>query len=188
MELILASKSPRRCELLRRCGFDFKVITADTGELTTAPDLRQLPELNARLKAAAVAALYPDACVLGADTMILFDYRAVGKPADLTEAAQFLREFSGRTHEVITGIALCRPGGSCESWHEVSRVRFKELTEAVIAEYLRLVPVLDKAGAYAIQEHGDMIVAEYSGELENIIGLPLQKLCRKLSFLNGNRA
>ena len=183
MELILASKSPRRCELLRRCGFDFKVVTADTCELTTAPDLRFLPEKNALLKARAVAEKYPDSLVLGADTMILFDGKAVGKPADQAEAARFLRDFSGRTHEVVTGLALCFPGGREESWHEVSQVRFKTLTETVIDEYLRLVPVLDKAGAYAIQEHGEMIIENFSGELENIIGLPLMKLQKKIGGL-----
>lgn len=181
MKLILASKSPRRCELLRRCGFDFTVVTADTEELTTAADLRLLPEQNAWRKARAVAATHPDALVLGADTMILFDGKAVGKPADLSEAARFLQEFSGRTHEVVTGLALCFPDGTSDLWHEVSQVRFKELSAAGIAEYLRLVPVLDKAGAYAIQEHGDMIVADYSGELENIIGLPLQRLQQKIT-------
>ncbi|MBR2345319.1 MAG: septum formation protein Maf [Lentisphaeria bacterium] len=184
MELILASQSPRRCELLQRCGFDFTIRTAEVEELTCLPDLAKLPQENARRKAAAVAASYPDALVLGADTMIIFENQAVGKPHDLDEAAEFLRRFSGKMHEVVTGLALLCPARDiCDVWSEVSQVTFKKLTPEVIAEYLQKVPVLDKAGAYAIQEHGDMIVADYTGELENIIGLPLIRLRKRLAEL-----
>ena len=181
MELLLASQSPRRCELLQRCGFDFTVRTADVEELTSFPQLSLLPQENARRKALKVAEKFPDALVLGADTMIIFADQAVGKPRDLAEAAEFLRRFSGRTHEVITGLALlCPVREIAEVWSEVSQVTFKKISDDVIAEYLDKVPVLDKAGAYAIQEHGDMIVANHTGELENIIGLPLRRLNEKL--------
>ena len=87
-------------------------------------------------------------------------------------------------HEVVTGLALSCPARDiCEVWSEVSQVTSKKLTPEVIAEYLQKVPVLDKAGAYAIQEHGDMIVADYTGELENIIGLPLIRLRKRLAEL-----
>ncbi len=175
--LILASASPRRYELLRRCGVEFSVQSADAGELTAADDLGTLPQSNALLKARAVSEFFPEAWVIGADTMIIFENRAIGKPADRDEAAGFLRAFSGKKHEVVTGIALmCKELNICELWSEVSTVKFKKLSEAAIREYLAEVDVLDKAGAYAIQERGELIVESFTGEVENIIGLPLKKL------------
>ena len=182
LKLILASASPRRADLLRECGIDFEIVTAEVNELSGGDDLSLLPMLNARLKAGAVADIHRDKLVLGADTMILFENRAMGKPADLSEAREMLRTFSGKTHQVITGIALiCREKDICRSWSEVSEVTFKTLDETVISRYLDQVEVLDKAGAYAIQEHGELIIERYSGELANIIGLPQKKLCRELA-------
>ncbi len=184
MKLILASKSPRRSELLRRCGFDFTVKCVPAEELGDFPELALLPQENARRKAAAAAEFYPDDLILGADTMIIFDGKAIGKPADAADAAEILRNFSGKAHDVVTGIALiCRSRNICELWSETSQVRFKTLDDATVKSYIRQVDVLDKAGAYAIQEHGEMIIAGYSGELENIIGLPLKKLQMRLNEL-----
>ena len=177
LPLILASRSPRRRELLRQCNVEFTVEVSPAEELDTASETGRLPEINARLKAAAVADNNPEAWVLGADTMIVFNGSAIGKPSDMDEAAQFLRAFSGRTHQVITGMALiCRKKNIEEVWSAVSEVTFKELDEKTISCYLEQVEVLDKAGAYAIQEHGELIVEKFSGELENIVGLPLKKL------------
>lgn len=184
MELILASASPRRQALLRQCGFDFTVETARVAELTDAGDLYDLPRENAARKAEAVARRHPDSLIVGADTMIVFSGRAIGKPADAADAVRMLEEFSGRTHDVVTGVALrCVGRGMRESWRETSHVTFRELTPDVIREYLRRVRVLDKAGAYAIQECGEMIVAGFSGELENIVGLPLRRLTVRLREL-----
>lgn len=177
MALILASRSPRRSELLRQCGVDFSVEISPVKELDNAPDITALPQLNAALKAAAAADRNPEKWVLGADTMIVFENSAIGKPADLAEAAHFLRRFSGKSHQVITGMALiCRSKQVEEVWSETSVVTFKNLSDEVIREYLDKVEVLDKAGAYAIQEHGEVIVEKFSGEIENIVGLPLKKL------------
>ena len=177
MALILASRSPRRSELLRQCGVDFSVEISPVQELDNAPDITALPQLNAALKAAAAADRNPEKWVLGADTMIVFENSAIGKPADLAEAAHFLRRFSGKSHQVITGMALiCRSKQVEEVWSETSVVTFKNLSDEVIREYLDKVEVLDKAGAYAIQEHGEVIVEKFSGEIENIVGLPLKKL------------
>lgn len=181
-KFILASGSPRRKELLSGCGIDFTVQIPQIVESDSGDDLYLIPQKNAELKASEVAAIHPDAWILGADTMIIFGNRVVGKPADLTQAAQFLREFSGKSHEVVTGMALIhRAGNICEVWSESSLVHFKKLSDEVIRQYLSLVPVLDKAGAYAIQEHGELIVEEFSGELENIVGLPLKKLQKLLT-------
>ena len=182
-KLILASKSPRRKELLQRSNVAFSVCTADVPELEKASDMRDLPRLNALRKALAVSIMNPEQMVLGADTMILFENRAIGKPRDISDAFRMLREFSGKEHEVITGVALCLNGKEKSSWSEQSRVYFKKLSDEMIEYYLSKVMVLDKAGAYAIQEHGDLIIESFSGEEENIIGLPLQKL---LVFLRKN--
>ena len=123
-----------------------------------------------------------DSWVLGADTMIIFDGRAIGKPANISDAFEMLSRFSGRTHEVISGLTLVNKKKNITlSWSESSSVKFKTLTPEIIRNYLDKVEVLDKAGAYAIQEHGDMIVESYTGELENIIGLPLKKLLSLLT-------
>lgn len=175
--LILASASPRRQNLLRRCGVDFTVQSVDIEELTGAGDIALVPEINARNKALAVASANPGCWVLGADTMIIFENRAIGKPANMAEAFALLKSFSGRTHEVITGMALLnKEEDIAEVWSCKSEVKFKKLSDAVIKEYLECVPVLDKAGAYAIQDHGELIVERFSGEMENIIGMPLKKL------------
>ncbi|MBO5667882.1 MAG: septum formation protein Maf [Lentisphaeria bacterium] len=176
-ELYLASQSPRRQELLKRCIADFRVETAPVKEINEAGDLHVIPRINASMKAAAVAKRHRKDFILGADTLVICGKEIMGKPADPAEASAFLRKLSGRTHEVVTGLALiCLRRNIHLIWSESSQVTFKELSDADIEKYLSEVDVLDKAGAYAIQEHGDMLVSNYTGELENIIGLPLVKL------------
>jgi septum formation protein len=175
--LILASKSPRRCELLRRCGVDFEQFSSEVQEVSSGEDIVLLPQKNAELKAAAAAEVFPDRWVLGADTMIIFQDHAIGKPQDMADAAEILQKLSGRQHRVVTGMALLnRQKNIREVWRETSVVSFKKLDARTIAAYLAAVDVMDKAGAYAIQENGGMIVESFTGELENIIGLPLKKL------------
>ena len=177
MKFILASKSPRRREILTKCGVEFAVKTAGVEELDSFDPLEKLPEQNALLKAGAVAGSEKNSWVLGADTMIIFEGRAIGKPQDLSDAFRMLESFSGKSHEVVSGMALVnREKNEVFAWSEKSVVTFKPLTPAIISEYLAKVEVLDKAGAYAIQEYGDMIVESFTGELENIIGLPVEKL------------
>lgn len=176
--LILGSQSPRRCELLRTLGYAFTVCSPKVEEVSSGiPE--EVVAVNAKRKATAVAQCNPGATVIGSDTVVAIGNEILGKPADLAEAADFLRRLSGREHRVLTAIALVR-ASECVSWIAASNVRFKVLSESVITEYLGLVNVLDKAGAYAIQEHGDMIVAGFDGELETIVGLPLQRLRREL--------
>ena len=173
--LILASKSPRRRELLGRCGVDFSVKTLPVTELESWENIALLPQKNAELKARAVARTEPGCWVLGADTVVVLDECIYGKPGNQAEAEMFLRKFSGRVHEVLTAVALRNlASGICWDAVAVSRVYFKVLSDEVIREYLRLVPVLDKAGAYGIQDHGEMLVERIEGELENIIGLPVE--------------
>lgn len=177
MRLFLASESPRRRELLRRVLAEFEVEGASVQELDGSVQLpaKVLTARNAALKADAVARKHPEDWVLGADTVVVLDECIYGKPGNQAEAEMFLRKFSGRVHEVLTAVALRNlASGICWDAVAVSRVYFKVLSDEVIREYLRLVPVLDKAGAYGIQDHGEMLVERIEGELENIIGLPVE--------------
>jgi septum formation protein len=174
--LILASASPRRRELLAQLGVPFEVVTAEVTEHEEeSTDPRVMVAHNAALKAEWVAARHSDALVLGADTTVFLDGAALNKPRDLADARAMLRRLSGRTHTVFTGLALRR---GADGWRVdegvASEVTFKALDDATIDTYVARVNTLDKAGAYAIQEHGELIVAGHRGSLTNIIGLPLE--------------
>lgn len=182
--LILASESPRRRELLGQLGIPFETEPAAVGEIDTLPDPREVPLRNAERKAAAVAARHPGDLVLGSDTVIVAGNRVIGKPRDEADALDILLALAGTTHEVITGLALMRESdGFRKSWTETTFVTFKPFGRAEAQRYLSLVPVLDKAGAYAIQEHGDLIVDHIEGSLENVVGLPLGRLQKELVIL-----
>ncbi|MFZ4482924.1 MAG: Maf family protein [Chthoniobacterales bacterium] len=175
--LVLASTSPRRHALLRSAGLDFTVVTADAVELDDpALGLAGLVLTNARAKALAVMPAHPNAVVLAADTLVWLDGRPLGKPADLAAARSMLRALSGRVHEVATGVHLGRiePTARVE-FHEVSYVRFRPLDDALIERYVASVEILDKAGAYAVQEQGEMLIAQVEGSHTNVIGLPLTR-------------
>ena len=180
--LILASESPRRRELLGSICKNFNICSADVKETSAGADLFLLTEVNASMKAKAVSNLHPDDLVIGADTAIIFENEFIGKPATLQDAKELLLRFSGRKHFVVTGVALMRQGATPveTTYHEVSEIQFKDIDSNTVDEYLKRVYVLDKAGAYAIQEHGSMLIDNYTGELENIIGLPLVRLKKLL--------
>ena len=176
LPLILASASPRRRELLARLGLPFEVVTAPVEEHEDpATDPRSMVARNAALKADWVSSRRPEAFVLGADTTVFLDGHALNKPRDAAEARAMLRRLSGRAHTVFTGLAL-RQAATGLRVDEVaaSEVIFRELDEATIEAYLAKVHTLDKAGGYAIQEQGDMIVERYTGSLSNIVGLPVE--------------
>jgi septum formation protein len=174
--LILASASPRRRELLAQLGVPFDVATAEVTEHEEpSTDPRVMVAHNAALKAAWVAARHPEAFVLGADTTVFLDATALNKPRDPAEARAMLQRLSGRTHTVFTGMALrCAASGLSIDEGVASDVTFNSLSPADVEEYLGAVHTLDKAGGYAIQERGDLIVAGYRGSLSNIVGLPLE--------------
>lgn len=174
--LILASASPRRRELLAALGLKFEVVTPAVTEYE-APDAdpRQMVRHNAALKADWVAARHPQALVLGADTTVFIDGLVLNKPRDLTEARTMLQRLSGRTHTVCTGIAVRR---QCDRLAldaaAESEVTFKVLDNGIIDRYFAQVNPLDKAGAYAIQEAADLIIAGWRGSYTNIVGLPVE--------------
>jgi septum formation protein len=172
--LLLASASPRRRALLAELGCAFEVVVAAVTEHEDpALDPRVMVARNAALKADAIAAQHPEAWVLGADTTVYIDGQALNKPADLAAARAMLRRLAGRTHTVFTGVALRHAArGVREDLGVATEVDFLPVNAATIEAYLARVPVLDKAGAYAIQEHGEMLVAARRGSLSNVIGLP----------------
>lgn len=175
--LILASASPRRRELLAQLNVPFDVVVAAiTEHEDPATDPQTMVAHNAALKADWVAARHPDAFVLGADTAVFIGGTALNKPRDLAEARAMLRRLAGRTHHVFTGLALRRGRDGLRVDRGVtSQVTFRALDDAVIDAYLRVANPLDKAGAYGIQEDGEMIVAGWEGSFTNIVGLPMEE-------------
>ena len=183
MTLILASASPRRRELLAAAGLAFRVVPAQVDESPLPGEAADATvERLAAVKAHTVAALHPPGLVLGADTLVLSPRgRALGKPADLDEARAMLHELSGHAHTVLTGVCLCRQTPRFEEiWHCRSVVRFRTLDNEAVERYLRQVNTLDKAGAYAVQECGELIIERVDGLLSNVIGLPVEEVLARL--------
>ncbi|MGD0744615.1 MAG: nucleoside triphosphate pyrophosphatase [Verrucomicrobiota bacterium] len=185
--LILASASPRRAELLRQLKLNFRVVPGGAPEMAhehLSP--WELCQLNAHRKARSVAKKIPDALVLGADTLVFIDDEIMGKPANLGEAKRMLMRLQGRTHQVVTGASLIHLRAHRERTFAVSTdVTFRPLTAEQINDYLSKMNPLDKAGAYAIQEHGDLIVSEISGSFSNVVGLPIERVGEELAMWNG---
>lgn len=182
--LILASASPRRTELFSQLELIFRVVPSDADELhddqLTACELARL---NAYRKARAVAEKFPDALVLGADTLVYLETQLFGKPRDLLEARRMLNQLQGRTHQVVTGVCLIGMGaGRRRVFAESTAVRFKPLRAEEIERYLALINPLDKAGAYAIQESGESLVEEISGSYSNVVGLPMERVALELDM------
>lgn len=186
MKVILASGSPRRRELLTEAGLLFEVIVSPAEEIHDASiPLAELCEQNAELKAAAVAVAHPDAAVIGADTLVWIDGEPLGKPRDMAEARAMLRKLGGRSHTVCTGVCIVFPGGRVERFHDLTAVRFHPLDDARISEYFEKANPLDKAGAYGIQESGELIVAGIDGAFDNVMGLPVAKVLAALGVSDG---
>jgi septum formation protein len=182
--LVLASASPRRKELLALLRVPFEIIpSAYEEQLPEAhPDPAALAVHLAGEKALDVARRNPGALVLGADTVVALGTRVYGKPADAADAARMLGELSGRTHEVITGVALMAPQG-VRRFATRTSVRFRELEEAEIQAYCGTGEPLDKAGAYAIQGCGAVLIRGIEGDYPNVVGLPLAPLALLLREL-----
>ncbi|MGA3170250.1 MAG: Maf family protein [Chthoniobacteraceae bacterium] len=176
--LILASASPRRRQLLAERGYRFKVVTAAVEERLPAHlTVRETVLLNARRKGSAVAAKHPGACVVAADTLVAIGGKPLGKPANLKEARKMLAKLSGRTHQVFSGVWIeHRAAGGMAAFIEVSHVTFRKVSAKEIEKYLKLVNVLDKAGAYAAQEDPIGLIESIQGSRTNVIGLPMEKL------------
>ncbi len=185
--ILLASSSPRRRRLLRELGVPFSVRVPDVDERPLPGEcpgahVRRLALAKARAVADALAPGCGVQLVLGADTVIVLEGKILGKPRDARAAERMLACLSGRTHEVITGVALV-PAAGCRARTAVvrSRVAMKPFDEATIRRYVATGEPLDKAGAYAVQGRGRHLVERVSGSLTNVVGLPLERLARLLA-------
>lgn len=201
-EVILASNSPRRRELLDAAGVTFTVRTPVTPvDESLEPDLAANPEeaakkLAERKAGAVIQEVLSEnytgmLIVIGADTMVVLDGKIFGKPRSASDGKHMLRQLSGRTHEVITAVSVwmvAAPNAEDVSlgfrtFADISRVTFRDLTDEEITEYLRKGESFDKAGAYAIQGEGAALVDHYDGSLDTIIGLPAERLIKEFPDL-----
>ena len=179
---ILASGSPRRAQLLRELEYDFKIIpsTADEADSDQFTG-KELAELNAYRKARTIAKQHPQAVVFGCDTIVYQGTTPFGKPRNLADARRMLRRLAGKTHHVISGCCLMHLGEHhCDIFSETTEVTFRELSASQIKRYSEQINPLDKAGAYAIQQSGESIVERIHGSFTNVVGLPVETLCRRL--------
>ena len=173
--IILASKSPRREELLKKLCADFKIIGCDAAELETSSNPRELAIKNARLKAETVAQDFPSDTVIGADTIVVLNGEIFGKPHGEAGAFEMLRKLSGRRHEVITGLAIVT-GGETFTAAETTEVFFGEMSDAEIRAYVATGEPLDKSGSYALQGGAAKFIEKINGDWSNVVGLPLYRL------------
>lgn len=187
MQIILASQSPRRKELLGQMGISNFIIRPAVGEETAQPGLTpaQLVEALSLQKGLEVAQTAPDDLVIAADTVVAVDGRVLGKPRDRADAVQMLTALSGRTHTVYTGVTLCR-GGEVLTQHEATQVRFRTLTPDEIQAYVDTNEPMDKAGSYGIQGYGALLVEGIEGDYFNVVGLPVCRLGRMLARFGVN--
>jgi len=182
MKLILASASPRRAEILRNAGFEFDVHPAHVDETrlpSESPEdyVRRLADAKARSAAEQIGRKHTRAIIIGADTAVVVAGKLLGKPNGVEDAKRMLRLLSGRTHEVLTGVAALRvPEGSSALHVETTRVTFLELSDSDIENYVATGEPFDKAGAYGIQGIGGKFVREIEGCYFNVMGLPLSRV------------
>ena len=182
MEIILASGSPRRKELMELLGLPFTVRVSDADE-TTDPELppyfivEQLSLLKASSVAAEVKAEGTEAIIIGSDTVVVFEDRILGKPADEADAKKMLTALSGKWHSVLTGVTVMNTkNAKSETFYVETKVHFIELTQQMIDAYIKTKEPLDKAGSYGIQGKGGLFVDRIDGDYFNVVGLPMCKL------------
>lgn len=187
-QIILASASPRRRELLEKENFDFTAEPSGAEENNSSENFVEAAVANALAKARDIAGKHPDRVVLGADTIVVLDGILYGKPKDLQNAKEMLTRLQGRTHSVFTAIAIVLKSQNIEKASFCqSLVSFKKMDASAIEKYLEKVNVLDKAGAYAAQECGEMIIEKIEGPFDNVMGLPCSLLKNELDRIFGSR-
>jgi septum formation protein len=181
VDIILASQSPRRKQLLEQAGYNFTIVIADVDE-TNPPGMRgeDVPEFLAKKKAAAISDKAGNAIIIAADTIVLLDHYILGKPTDATHAKEMLRQLSSRMHKVVTGVCL-QQGSKQKSFSVITEVYFRPLTHEQIDHYITHYQPFDKAGAYAIQEWIGLIgIEKINGDYYNVMGLPISAVVREL--------
>ncbi len=196
VKIYLASASPRRRELMERAGFDFEVRASGADESTSVTEPAGMVEELSRIKAGAVAreliaegAGAGSCVVVGADTVVSIDGQILGKPKDEADASRMLREISGRTHEVFTGVTLIavRDGEEVlrDTFHEVTKVNVAGMSDEEIEAYVATGDPMDKAGAYGVQSGASVYVSSIEGDYYNVVGLPMCSLYQHLRQMTG---
>lgn len=179
MDIILASASPRRRELLSFLGVKVKTADIDESFPKNVEISLAVQQLAAKKAAAVASKIKKDALVIGADTIVVLNNKVLGKPADEEQAYNMLSGLSGREHQVMTGVAVIRTkDGRMEAFCETTRVWFKKLSETEIREYIKTGEPMDKAGAYGIQGKGGALVLKTEGDFQNVVGLPVKRLLK----------
>lgn len=182
-KIILASSSPRRRELLQTAGLEFEIDVKEVDESIPEGTLpAEAAKITAAKKAAAVAGTHKNDIVIGADTIVVAGGKILGKPKDEADAEAMLKMLSGIEHEVITGVCiLC--GETSQSFAQISKVKFYDLTDDEIKSYVATREPMDKAGAYGIQGRGCTLVERIEGDYFNIVGLPVAEVYRRINKL-----
>lgn len=180
MRIILASKSPRRRELMKLTGLEYIAVDVDADETfdSSLPIADAVADISAR-KAGAVKGVCDSDVIIAADTAVVLNGKVYGKPSDEREAMEILSALSGRTHKVITGLTV-KQGSRSVSCAEITEITFRRLGSEEIAAYIKTGEPLDKAGAYGIQGTAALFVSGICGDYYNVVGLPLCRLCETL--------
>ena len=176
-KVILASKSPRRAEILRMIGIDFKVIPSNIKEkIDDRITKNKIAEFLSQKKAETISVKYPNDIIIGADTIVISKGEIFGKPKDEEESKQMLKMLSGNSHEVITGVTLINESkGAIKTFSEVTKVFVRKIPKNQIEYYIKNFNTLDKAGSYGIQEWSSVWIKKINGCYYNVMGLPISK-------------
>ncbi len=182
--IILASSSPRRAKLLKEAGLDFKIVSSDIEELFDENlEPHEVAMYLANLKTKHIAENYKKDVVIGADTIVVYDRKILGKPIDEQDAFNMLTTLSNQCHDVYTGVTIIQ-GEKEETFYSKTRVCMKTLSELEIKAYIHTKEPMDKAGAYGIQGDGGKLVDHYEGDFFTIMGLPLKDVLSRLKNFN----
>lgn len=179
-QVVLASGSPRRSEILKLIGVDFRVVVSGQEEEPSSTDPLDFPRENAAIKALAVSRKEQGEIVLGFDTLVFLDGQPMGKPKDEADALRMLQKLNGRSHTVITGVAVAKDGQILKCSDEKTEVIFRDNADQELEEYVNSKDPLDKAGAYGIQTAGARLIKAINGCYYNVVGLPVARTLQVL--------
>ena len=185
-KVILASGSPRRREILTQIGVDFEVVVSNEEECPRSEDPLEFPRENAAAKALAVSKIRPGEYVLGFDTLVFLDGKPLGKPKSPEEALEMLKKLNGKSHEVITGVAIAKDSQVVDTQQEETQVFFRNCSLQELEDYVNSKDPMDKAGAYGIQTRGARLIKSISGCYYNVVGLPVSRTLDMLFRLKVN--
>jgi len=171
--IVLASGSPRRREILSQIGVDFRVVVSNEEEKPTSSNPLDFPRENAAAKALSVSKKEPGQYVLGFDTLVFLDGRPLGKPKSPENALEMLQELNGKSHKVITGVAIAKDSQVLDTQQEETEVVFRNCSLQELKDYVNSKDPMDKAGAYGIQTRGARLIRSISGCYYNVVGLPV---------------